>query len=217
MWIVPSRQRPHKLRRFLAACAATKTQTRIVVVIDETEPCTSEYHATGAEILVRPGESIGCVDKVRFAFRAFPDLQWYGMLVDDCEPLTRGWDVALIEACMPGRIAYCDDGRGRYCMPAICGTLLRAVGDVGPAGLQHYGLDQYWRKLARASGRLVYLRRHTIRLTDRVRGEPESSWDEPKRRQKARRHEDKAVWHAMRKSQAFRDMVATVQAVPCHV
>lgn len=198
VWIVPSRERPHKTRRLLEACRRTGMSTPLVVVIDETDPQRSDYEAIGCALLVYPGESAGCAAKCQHAFERYSNLLWYGFLMDDMEPMTPGWDRDLSNACRPDMVAFCRDGlpKNKLATPVIGGDLLRSVGFVAPAGLKHYGGDLFWRDLAKATKRGVFLDHHEIRMSDRVAGESETTWDAPKRIQKARQHEDQAVWDA---------------------
>lgn len=215
MWFIPSRERPHKLKRLLAACRATGMSTPLTVVLDETEPLIVDYRALQCDLLIRPGESIGAADKLRHAFQMFPALAWYGFLPDDCEPQTTGWDVALSKACLPDRVAYCRDGRSdtvRHGMPVIGGDLLRRVGCWVPEGLHHFGGDRFWRRVAQGSGRAVHVDDHLVLLTDRVAGESSATWDAPKRRQKARQHEDKAVYRRLEASGFIDDVIRSVWA-----
>lgn len=184
--------------------------TRLLVVIDETEPQRAAYQSlvcaffmtVECELLISPGESVGATGKVRHALGIYSNLPWYGMIPDDCEPVTSGWDVTLAKACRPGKIAFCNNGlkKPKWVTPVICGDLLRDVGFIAPPGVEHFGTDRFWKLLAKGTGRGVYREDVLIRLSDRAEGEPKISWDAPKRRQKARQHEDKAAYLAFRQS-----------------
>lgn len=215
MWFIPSRERPHKLKRFLEAARKTGMSTSLMVVVDETEPKIADYRALDCDIMVRPGESIGAGEKLNDAVKLYPDLKWYGFLPDDCEPMTQGWDVSLSEACQPDCVAYSGRGEGKqkFGVLAIGGDLLRAVGFVAPPGLQHYGGDRFWNSLSTRAGRRRIIEGCIVRLTDHAHEHDNPpAWDEPKRRQKARQAEDKAAWRALQDAGFVDEMVRKLVA-----
>lgn len=215
MWFVPSRERPHKLARFIRAFEASGAETPLAVIVDETEPRMSDYRDVVGRyrLIVRPGETVGMAEKCRYAFEVCPDLDWYGFLPDDCEPITCGWDHAMIAAAGPNAIAFANTGhkRAKNCILCFGGDLLRKFGGVIPPGLEHYGGDRFWREVGLGLGRYHFLDQYLVRLTDRLAGEPPESWDAPKRRMKARQTIDKAVYREMRNSGYIDQVIKALQ------
>lgn len=212
MWIVASRERPHLLSRFLRAFHDTGAESRLMVVVDETDPQIDAYKALGCPLMVYPGETVGCAKKYQYAYERRPHEPFYGILVDDCEPKTKGWDRALINAAGPHWIAYPNDelrmpGYGALC--CIGSNLVKCVGFLALPVIEHYGIDNFWWHLGKRTGRQVYLPGVTVALTGNMPGEP---WDHVKAKQKSRQHEDTANWEAYK---AGPDFAALVDRLKC--
>lgn len=211
MWIVPSRERPEKVARFLKCYERTQATTPLWIVIDETDPKIADYEALGCPLLIRPGETVGCAAKVAYAHAMRPHEPFYGIFADDIEPLTKGWDIALKLAAMPDRVAYPNDllHTPRYFpLPCIGADLVRRVGFLALPAIEHYGIDNFWCHLARRTGRLRYLKDHVVRLTDNM---PGVAWDNVKARQKSRQGEDSSAWQAYRTGPEFSTLVGRLK------
>lgn len=172
------------------------------------------YRQFPVRLLVRPGQSLGGMDAIQFGIDQTPGLDWYGVMPDDSEPMTQGWDIALSKTAMQGYIAFCDTGFERkFLMPVMGGEELRKVGYFAPPGMHHYGGDRFWRLLGEGTGRLAYLPDHMIRLPERLVGDGKN-WDDVTLRQKARQHEDKAVFLAFRQSGGLQKLVDKIGRLP---
>ena len=86
-------------------------------------------------------------------FEEFPDEPWYAHLADDIVPETPQWDIKLIQACIPDKVAYGDDSidhtancGNRYfpTHPFIGGSLVRRWGFITPPVSTHFGGDLWW-------------------------------------------------------------------------
>lgn len=147
MWIVPTYNRPEKFARFIAAVKATGCTTPGVVVLNGSpDGYDLTDLPTGWSVLTTEPE--GMVKAVNRAFAQFPDEPWYGMLVDDSEPKTSGWDKRLIEAGMKSGIASCNDNDQaprRMCGAVVFrGDLIRTAGFFYPPCTWHAYGDDFW-------------------------------------------------------------------------
>lgn len=167
-WLLPTRRRIPQLKKFFAACKATKISTAGFVLVNA-----REYYELKADydsielppdwhIMTMLGDGMG--EKLReFWSGKFKPEGWLGLLVDDLVPETTHWDRALIGELEAGaHIVSCNDGPfGAAKRLRLCGavawttTILRAVGFPGgiyPEGLWHTYIDDIWETIGRAAG-----------------------------------------------------------------
>jgi len=164
MLLMASRGRPANLRRFFDAYRATEASMPLTIRVDTDDPALPEYMALMAEttdisVRVIDGPRIGSGPSLNELFASEPDLPVYGILADDVVPMTKGWDRILAEACKGG-IAYPDDGFQRANLPThpfIDGDFARACGWLTLPACRHWYVDNGWKALGDALGRLVYV------------------------------------------------------------
>ncbi len=162
MFILPSRGRPHNLRRFLDAALDTDQQARTLVYLDEDDPALGEYRKINYPHwwVVHVGQPVGLGGVYKWVFETFPDLDYYGFLGDDLIPQTKHWDEKLIDAAGVGGISYGDDGHWGELLathPCIGGELVRHMGWLCYPGLKKLFIDTVWHTIGAKLGRLHYL------------------------------------------------------------
>ena len=87
--------------------------------------------------------------KLNALLRSFPDEPWYGIVNDDMQPVTPGWDIDLPKAAGPWGIAYADDCyHGRIGASVLGGELVRALGWLAPQGVDHFYIDNVHEQIA---------------------------------------------------------------------
>jgi len=189
MFSLPSRSRPHNLRRFLDAYEATYATHPVWLRLDQDDPRLGEYDAIHLpENWLKtvgprhPNRCNGCVAEM---FALFPREPVYGLLADDLIPRTESWDRALIEAAGPDRLAYGDDGlhgQNLATHPVIGGELARTIGWLVLPTVLHSFVDTALFAIAHRSGRLVYLPdvklEHMHPLAKGDDGKPKAEMDE---------------------------------------
>ncbi len=162
MMIIPSRGRPHLIKRFIEAYVNTKAMCPVIVRIDNDDPQLAEYFKVFKELLpetwkVECGERMKCPQAFAWLFEAYPDAPWYSLFGDDVVPETPHWDRILIQAAGTKKVAYGDDKFTwpRCPHPIIGGDLVRAVGWLAFPGVLHWYMDTAYEWLANETGRLV--------------------------------------------------------------
>ncbi len=171
--IVPSRGRPDNVRRLVDAWALTmsdsgKVATHLWVVVDYDDPCREEYlqieAPPGMRLDVRealPRRRLG--PALNFAARdlacCFPMV---GFMGDDHLPRTRGWDLEIAGALrdLGSGIVYGNDLHQCERLPTavfMSSDIIRTLGWMVPPDLVHLYIDDAWRELGEAMGRLRYL------------------------------------------------------------
>jgi hypothetical protein len=169
--LLPTRGRPHNLRRFLEATAETAQGDYTVYVrLDDDDPTLSEYmdvledhlDRTLVEIGPRTGFAASLNESAAAADR--DGCFYIGMFGDDVEPKSPGWDVALTEALGgPLGVAYGDDGlRDKHAadLPTHYITqtsVYRRLGYLAPPGIKHLFLDNVARDIGRQLGRFLFV------------------------------------------------------------
>lgn len=173
-WLLPSRRRPGNLRQFCDALKNTNTSTAGLILIQRDEfedmDLAVQYHALELpekwQIVKTRGESQG--DKLRDTVSMYHHCDWVGLIGDDQTPLTKNWDLKIIEWVRGWNLVTChDDGwqihekgpngilttPGRICgAPCWSGDLYREVGYIFPPGMHHVYLDDIWEELGKHSG-----------------------------------------------------------------
>jgi len=172
MWFLVTHKRPDRCLETLKACIDTGITTPGVVVVNGGEqPAAYDEclkHLPKDWKMIRLPSDMTMGEAVRWCYREFPDLPWYGQICDDNIPVTPGWDRALVEAAGAENIASCNDGwqapRRMHSATVWGGDLLRKIGYWFPEGFNHMFIDDVWETLGRTSGKwrclMAYLVRH---------------------------------------------------------
>lgn len=156
-WILPSRRRPKQLMCFLAAYKRTKATTAGVIVVDSSDwnDLQDEYKLLRDEFLPpnwhfrTSGDAERPGDKTRFIerhYKPYDSADWVGIISDDMEPVTPGWDLKLLSALTDKTWVSANDewqaplGRitGGVVFPK---KLLDVIGGWYPADFKHYFVD----------------------------------------------------------------------------
>ena len=152
MWCIPSRQRPHRLNKLIAACRVTQMSTPAAVLIDDDDPCLTAYLnlPIPEDWFVSVGEPDGLSGIYNRAFRAHPREAWYGVLCDDVVPETPEWDLKLIEAAGLDGMAVPAGGETTGGSPhfVLGGDLVRDYGWLALPGLSRLYIDTVWTDIA---------------------------------------------------------------------
>jgi hypothetical protein len=168
--LLPTRGRPQNFDRFVRACYATGEDWHMFVRLDTDDPHAPKYDDTleecGPEVSVSPGDRIGFGASLNL-------LAWYaeqrglshvGMFGDDVEPISQGWDTALMEALGDDLgVSYGDDGlRDKHApdLPTHYVTqteVYRRLGYLAPPTIRHLFLDNVARDVGRYLKNFVYV------------------------------------------------------------
>ena len=168
--LLPTRGRPEMFTRFVQACYATADDWHLYVRLDTDDVRAPEYDDTleecGPEVSVYHGDRIGFGASLN-------TLAWYaeldgvshlGMFGDDVEPISEGWDTALVEDLGDDLgVAYGDDGlRHKHApdLPTHYVTqteVYRRLGYLAPPGIRHLFLDNVARDVGRYLKNFVYV------------------------------------------------------------
>jgi hypothetical protein len=172
--IVPSRSRPEAVQRVVQAWEDTGafTDARLRWVVDGDDPTLSGYisaltaardRGCGVEWRVAPSW-LPLVPKLNAAAVqvAAGDVAAVGFAGDDHLPRTPGWAVRYVQALteLGTGIVYADDGYQHEALPtqwAMTVDVVRALGAMVPAGVEHLYCDNAVMDLGVAAGCLRYL------------------------------------------------------------
>lgn len=160
MWILPTRSRPHNVRRFFEHWALTHASTPGVLVVDSDQ---AELYADieipeNWIISVYPRMSM-CAKSNR-SFWDHPGMDWYGFVDDDAVPMTPYWDRELVEAAGKDGLAHPWNGIGNSRLASqfvIGGELARELGWIFLPGLSRIYGDDVITAIADRKGVRTYL------------------------------------------------------------
>ncbi len=189
MFSLPTRGRPHNLRRFLAAYEDTRATAPMWLRLDRDDPALAEYDAITLPDhwlkTVGPRLENRCNGCVAEMYATFPDEPVYGLMADDLIPRTDRWDAHLIEAAGSSRLAYGDDGKWGAELathPVIGGDLARAIGWLVLPTVLHSFVDTALFVIASRAKRLAYLPEvkleHMHPLANDEHGRPKAEMDD---------------------------------------
>lgn len=156
MWVLPSLDRPHLLKRFFDSYKTTEGSTKGLVLVDKTDPKKEEYlkleYPEGWTLVLTDAILMG--DKVREAWDQIIQDEWVGILNDDHICQTKHWDKLVIEKINGKNVVGTNDGptpdKPWNAPNRICGAIafsapiLKALGWMFPPGLQHLYSDDVW-------------------------------------------------------------------------
>lgn len=225
MWLLPSRRRPHNLKRFFESIVAAGTTSPGIVMIQTGDWLDNE--AAYRELVLPPrwivhttsGDSQG--DKIREVTPLWQDLDWVGLLGDDETIVTPNWDQILVShldgmnlvSCNDDWVINTRDGRIAGCI-VWSGDLLRTVGYIFPPGMHHILLDDIWEEVGRATGCWQTIREVTIKHHHFENGG--APRDETYIKAYAYGDTDNPIWHAWRgdKMPAVIDRIKARRGMP---
>lgn len=165
LWVLPTRNRPENLKRFLKAAKEIGTSTPGLILVnqDEWEARKADYDALQIYLLPNwrflPVQAESYGGSIRAVWDRVRDLRWVGLVSDDLVPCTPGWDVKLVSYIQGWNVVSSNDGwqaqtgdiQKDRVHGAICfsGDLLRAIGWMFPPGLKHIFHDDMIEALGR--------------------------------------------------------------------
>jgi len=186
--IVPTRGRPESLASVVGAWSATGgfDVADLAFVVDADDPVFGEYEAAwnksgSASRMVRAEKWEPLVPKLDAAALAHAvDYFAIGFAGDDHLPRTHGWAKAMLAALydMGTGVVYGDDllQRERLCTSwAMTSDIVRALGRMVPAPVEHMYCDNSVMDVARLAGCLRYLPDVVIEHVHPVAGK--AKWD----------------------------------------
>ncbi len=192
VWIIPSRGRPHNIRRLIAATVQTCATTQFFLRVDTDDPSLGGY----LEIKRPPNWAIvvagrmGLADIYNQSFEALPDLDWYGVFADDVVPETMGWDSSLIREAGKDGLA-CGDDPTHF---VVGGDLVREMGWLALPGLSRLYIDTVWHEIARERG--VFRQLPDVKLVHHHFSNRKALFDKTYR--KPGKAEDRAIYQTWR-------------------
>ncbi len=162
MWILPSRNRPHNLKRFFEKYHITRASTKGIVCIRDDDPSRAEYEALELPynwtLVAYPPMSM--VERTNQVFYDNPNEPWYGYVDDDAVPETYQWDLKLIDAAGRNGIAHPFNGIGNEKLASqfvMGGDLARDLGWILLKGLKRLYGDNAVTDVGRSRKCIKYL------------------------------------------------------------
>ncbi len=197
MFVLPSRGRPHQLRRLILAWWDTKASLPVWLRLDEDDPSLPDYLALPFpppwKREVGPRVPLSAI--YNKAYERAPETPWWGLIADDVVPETPEWDLKLVEAAGSGGMAVPAGGHDPEGAPhfVLGGDLVREIGWLALPGLDRIYIDTVWMLIAKDRGVFrrvpdVMLRHHHFST-----GAP---WDDTYR--KHHKPEDRAAYETFR-------------------
>ncbi len=173
--VIPSRGRPD--RAWLAARElqkrAVQVATKVLIVVDEDDESLDEYIAgQNGDIFYRAeiglitlsrdftGNLVKATNTISLRIAREDPHAIIGNLGDDHVCRTEGWDKMVASALTSPGIAYGDDlafGEALPTAPFMSAEIVNALGWYALPTCEHLYIDDVWRELGRALGRLHYL------------------------------------------------------------
>lgn len=197
MWILPTRSRPHNLLRLIDAWTTTGASTSCELCIDFDDPFRNQI-----ETMKTPGWGLfigrrGPLSALyNNAYERHPSEPWYGFIADDVVPITKDWDIRLIEAAGSDGMAVPAGGETTGGCPhfVLGGDLVRSVGWLSLPGLDRIYIDTVWCDIAKDRG--VYREVPNVKLEHMHFSNGKAPIDETYR--KYRKSQDKLIYNNWR-------------------
>lgn len=162
--VIPTRGRAAQCRGLIEAVRCT-SKADVVVSVDADDPQIEDYRRIPAEhrdrvylvITDGPGSHVAAIN-AGAAVALGLGVEVIAKFDDDHFPVTCDWDRVVLDA--PPGIVYGNDllqGENLPTAPFMAAAIVRALGYMGPPGLRHLYVDNFWRDIGQASGCLTYL------------------------------------------------------------
>ena len=188
----------------------------VSLILNEDDPRKQDYNSPWPVVIVPAGWRVA--DIWRMILPRWPDLPWYGLMADDCWPITPGWSARLIEAAGMRFVAYPNGTNTEFPLmrnvSVTGGDLVRAMGGVFPCadGYKHNYLDCVLDTVARDLG---LLRPLEDVIVDHLHWKlaPGIRHDATYARGSADQHEDAARYHQWLGSAARREETERIRRV----
>lgn len=159
MWVLPSRSRPHSVRRLIEGFGGGSP---VLLILDNDDPLLPAYldlkYPANWSVVHDERAPLSVIYSRAFAL--FGDLDWYGFIADDVLPASPSWDSLLIEGAGRDGMAVPDDGSGDETHSphfVLGGDLPRETGWLCLPGLNRIYIDTVWQDISRAKGVYRYL------------------------------------------------------------
>lgn len=155
MFIVPSRGRPHNLKRLAKACRETGMTAPALVCLDADDPALSDYLNVPLlrEWRIRLSSRVPLATLYNDVFEDYY-ATWYGFIADDVVPETPEWDRRLIEVAGMDGMAVPDGGHDPDGAPhfVLGRKLPDSTGWLALPGLSRLYIDTAWQDIATERG-----------------------------------------------------------------
>jgi len=180
--LVPSRNRPQNIADLIKAFDDTKTESDLIVIVDDNEPEMDAYLQLGCDIFVVEKRGKGMAKPLNFAAKHFAHkYRHFAFLGDDHRPRTKNWDVAFINALdkLETGLVYGNDllqGENLATAIAMTGDIVNALGGMVPPEMIHLYLDNFWMRLGNDLNALRYMPEIIIEHLHPIAGK--AKWDQ---------------------------------------
>jgi glycosyltransferase involved in cell wall biosynthesis len=180
--LVPSRERPSNIAELIKSLDETETESDLIVVLDDDEPCFEQYIELGATMITIEKEGRGMAKPLNFAANLFKDdYRHFVFLGDDNRPRTMNWDqhfIVNLDELETGLVYGNDLFQGEALPTAVgmTGNIVKALGGMVPQGMIHLYLDNFWLRLGQDLGAIRYLPHVVIEHLHPYAGK--SDWDQ---------------------------------------
>jgi len=167
--IVPTRGRPHNIRRLMEAWRLTDATADLMVCVDLDDPEIEEYKRVvadpslcTAQITLHSGPRLRLGPTLNhYAGGAAKHWRYLGFMGDDHVPVTALWDQEMTKQLdrLGTGIAYGNDlfqGENLPTAVFLTSDIVRTLGYMCPPNLVHMYLDNTWKAWGQALGRLRY-------------------------------------------------------------
>jgi hypothetical protein len=164
--ICPSRSRPQSAYEVIDTWEKTQSGfSDLIFYIDDDDVTAENYPKPGhPNIAIVKGPRKGITGSTNQAVVDFPDYGYYGFIGDDHRFRTVGWDKIFIDTIKEkGKgwgIAYGDDLYMREQLPTeavISANIIKAMGFMVYPEFKHLYIDNFWKEMGIAIGRLFYI------------------------------------------------------------
>lgn len=183
--IVPSRGRPHNVKRLAQAVTETASEVHLTIAVDEDDPDLETYRDDhdGSDdpyvLHIGPRRRlVGTLNELATQV----EQRYVAFMGDDHLPRTEGWDKRFLDELDqvgPGGIVYGNDKiQGPNLPTHVCmdRRIVDVLGFMAPPALTHLYADNFWMDLGNALGTLRYLPDVVIEHMHPLSGQ--GAWDD---------------------------------------